>query len=255
MTMSFNSVATGFNSSKQLQAKHWTLARPYGGGSTSKAEYVTASSELCFGSRKGIRHGRFGLILSASNSNQVAADTADKGSSGSEKDVANEQLLAASSLAENIQLKSSAKDEQGLQTTGSSNGSAVTTDAAKETTPYSKSPKRSSLTAREKLRAARVLSRNSTDSKPSKKSVLGSKVLDALRESDRESGKKRMGLPEAPSNMLDDSRRGMPKQGLTWDLPGGNELFFIIFSATFIGTLMFATAFVVWKVGAIHFND
>ncbi|RZC84517.1 hypothetical protein C5167_047303 [Papaver somniferum] len=255
MTMSFNSVATGFNSSK-LQVKHWTLARPYGGGSTSKTEYVTASSGLCFGSRKGIKYGRFGFILSASSSNQVAADTADKGSSGSEKDVANEQLLAASSLAENIQLKSSPKAEQGLQTTGSSNGSPVTTDEAKETTPSAKSPKRSSLTAREKLRAARVLSRNNTDSKPpSKKSVLGSKVLDALRESDRESGKKRMGLPEAPSNMLDDSRRGMPKQGLTWDLPGGNELFFIIFSATFIGTLMFATAFVVWKVGAIHFND
>ncbi|KAI3932235.1 hypothetical protein MKW98_024955 [Papaver atlanticum] len=251
MTMSFNSVATGFNSSK-LQAKHWTLARPCGGGSTSKTEYVTAYSGLCFGSRKGIKYGRFGLILSASSSNQVAADTADKGSSGLEKDVADEQLTAASS---NIQLKSSAKAEQGLQTTGSSNGSPVTDDAAKEATPSSKSPKRSSLTAREKLRAARVLSRKNTDSKPSKKSVLGSKVLDALRESDRESGKKRMGLPEAPSNMLDDSRRGMPKQGLTWDLPGGNELFFIVFSATFIGTLMFATAFVVWKVGAIHFND
>ncbi|KAI3895294.1 hypothetical protein MKW92_010410 [Papaver armeniacum] len=251
MTMSFNSVATGFNSSK-LQAKHWTLARPYGGGSTSKTEYVTAYSGLCFGFRKGIKYGRFGLILSASSSNQVAADTADKGSGGLEKDVANEQLTAASS---NIQLKSNAKAEQGLQTTGSSNGSPVTDDAAKEATPSSKSPKRSSLTAREKLRAARVLSRNNTDSKPSKKSVLGSKVLDALRESDRESGKKRMGLPEAPSNMLDDSRRGMPKQGLTWDLPGGNELFFIVFSATFIGTLMFATAFVVWKVGAIHFND
>ncbi|MCL7044534.1 hypothetical protein MKW94_008362 [Papaver nudicaule] len=248
MTMSFNSVATGFNSSK-LQAKDWTLARPYGGGSTLKTEYVTASSGLCFGSRKGIKHGRFGLILSASNSNQVAADTTDKGASNSEKDHAKDQLLAANSLAENIQLKSSAKDEQSPQTTGLSNGSA------KETTTSAKSPKRSSLAAREKLRAARVLSRNVADSKPSKKSVLGSSVLDALREGDRESGKKRMGLPEAPSNMLDDSRRGMPKQGLTWDLPGGNELFFIIFSATFIGTLMFATAFVVWKVGAIHFND
>ncbi|KAL5710117.1 hypothetical protein ACHQM5_020728 [Ranunculus cassubicifolius] len=114
----------------------------------------------------------------------------------------------------------------------------------------SKSVKRSSLTAREKLRAARVLKR--VDTKPAK-SEFGSKVLDALRESER--GKKRSRLPEAPSNMLDDSKRGMPKQGLTFDFPGGFDLFVIVLSFVLITTTMVATTYIVWKLGAIHFND
>lgn len=108
-----------------------------------------------------------------------------------------------------------------------------------------------SLTARERLRAARVLSRYA-ESKPVKQE-MGSKVLDALRESDK--GKNKSGLPEAPTNIFDDSKRGMPKAGLTFSFPGGFDLFLIIFSFVFISTVMFATTFVVWKVGAIHFND
>ncbi|GAB2281113.1 hypothetical protein Dimus_015721 [Dionaea muscipula] len=75
-------------------------------------------------------------------------------------------------------------------------------------------PKRASLTAREKLRAARVLSRYSESN--AVKPEMGSKVLDAIREVEK--GKK--GLPEAPTNIFDDSKRGMPKQGLTFDFPG-----------------------------------
>ncbi|KAJ7963946.1 Differentiation-associated protein 1, putative isoform 1 [Quillaja saponaria] len=111
--------------------------------------------------------------------------------------------------------------------------------------------KRSPLTARERVRAARVLSRY-TESKSSK-SNMGSTVLDALKESDR--GKKRSRLPEAPTNLFDDSKRGMPKQGLTFQFPGGFDLFVIVFSFVFISTIMFATTFFVWKVGAIHFNE
>lgn len=81
---------------------------------------------------------------------------------------------------------------------------------------------------------------------------MGSKVLDALRESDR--GKKK-GLPEAPGNMFDDSKRGLPQQGFTFQFPGGNDLFIIVFSFVFISTVMFATTYIVWKVGAIHFNE
>lgn len=112
-------------------------------------------------------------------------------------------------------------------------------------------PKGTPLTAREKLRAARVLSRYKEATPP--KRELGRNVLDALRESDK--GKKRSGLPEAPSNMFDDSKRGMPKKGLTFDFPGGFDLFLIIFSAVFISSVMFATTYIVWKAGAIHFNE
>uniref|UniRef100_A0A803M3W0 Uncharacterized protein n=1 Tax=Chenopodium quinoa TaxID=63459 RepID=A0A803M3W0_CHEQI len=109
--------------------------------------------------------------------------------------------------------------------------------------------KKTPLTARERLRAARVLSRYS-DSKPAK-SEIGRSVLDALRESEK--GKK--GLPQAPTNLFDDSKRGMPKAGLTFDFPGGLDLFLIAFSFVFISSVMFATTYIVWKVGAIHFNE
>lgn len=116
------------------------------------------------------------------------------------------------------------------------------------------SPKRLKLTAREKLKAARVRNRES-EPKADKKPELGSKVLEALRDSDRITGKKRSGLPEAPTNMLDDSKRGMPKKGLTFELPVGWDVFLIITSVVVISTIMFTTTYIVWKVGAIHFNE
>ncbi|KAL9226692.1 hypothetical protein vseg_002475 [Gypsophila vaccaria] len=109
--------------------------------------------------------------------------------------------------------------------------------------------KKAPLTARERLRAARVLSRYA-ESKPTR-SDMGRSVLDALRESEK--GKK--GLPQAPTNLLDDQKRGMPKAGLTFDFPGGFDLFVIAFSFVFISTVMFATTYFVWKLGAIHFNE
>ncbi|XP_020108823.1 uncharacterized protein LOC109724417 [Ananas comosus] len=112
--------------------------------------------------------------------------------------------------------------------------------------------KKPPLTARERLRAARVLSKY-TESESSKPE-FGSKVLDAIRESDK--GKKRSGLPEAPTNLFDDSKRGLPKQGLSFDfLPVGTDVLVIAFSFVFISTVMFATTYLVWKVGAIHFNE
>lgn len=127
----------------------------------------------------------------------------------------------------------------------------VQAEGAASTPVQNTATKRAPLSAREKLRAARVLSRY-TESKPSKPR-MGSKVLDALRDSD--GGKRRSGLPQAPTNLFDDSKRGMPKKGLTFDLPGGADLFFIVLSFVLISTTMFATTYLVWKLGAIHFNE
>ncbi|KAF0926525.1 hypothetical protein E2562_026015 [Oryza meyeriana var. granulata] len=53
------------------------------------------------------------------------------------------------------------------------------------------------------------------------KPEFGSPVLDALRETDG-TKKRRSRLPEAPSNMFDDSKRGLPKEGWTFEaLAGG----------------------------------
>ncbi|PIN01152.1 hypothetical protein CDL12_26346 [Handroanthus impetiginosus] len=162
---------------------------------------------------------------------------------------------------DNVATEATDKDSKTVE--GSSNGSSAdvsdvnssTTDEEVGSTAKSNSTvKRAPLTARERLRAARVLSRY-TESKPSKdsKPQLGSRLLEALEETEK--GKKRPGLPEAPTNLFDDSKRGLPKQGWTIDIPGGMDVFLIIFSFVFISSVMFATTYIVWKVGAIHFNE
>ncbi|KAL7108907.1 hypothetical protein ACP275_06G142000 [Erythranthe tilingii] len=112
-------------------------------------------------------------------------------------------------------------------------------------------PKRGPLTARERLRAARVLNRY-TDPKPSK-AELGSKLMESLRETDK--GKRRPSLPEAPTNMLDDSKRGKPEKGWTINISAGMDVIVVVFSFVFISSAMFATTYLVWKLGAIHFNE
>jgi hypothetical protein len=123
-----------------------------------------------------------------------------------------------------------------------------------ENAPPSMDNKSPPLTARERLRAARVLSKyTESNSKPSK-SEFGSKVLDAIREIDK--GKRKGSrLPEAPTNMLDDSKRGLPQEGWTIDLPFGTDVLAVVFSFLFITTVMLGTTYLVWKVGAIHFNE
>ena len=195
---------------------------------------------------------RFGHCLSVADSDQLAADISTSKDSGyAESSPTNDQSASMNPPAENVQLQANGNAESGSQTSEDSN---VSTDQnqGSAASPNSQSvPKRSPLTARERLRAARVLNRY-TESKASK-SDMGSRVLDALKESDR--GKKRSRLPEAPTNLFDDSKRGLPKQGLTFEFPGGFDLFLVVFSFVFISTVMFATTYFVWKVGAIHFNE
>jgi hypothetical protein len=129
----------------------------------------------------------------------------------------------------------------------------------------SEPPKRVPLTARERLRAARVLGKYAAEPGEKKKgsSEFGSGVLNALRETDgaggKKGGRKRSGLPEAPSNLLDDTKRGMPKPGWTFDwmaaLPVGTDVLIVAASFSIITTVMFGTTYLVWKLGAIHFNE
>lgn len=151
------------------------------------------------------------------------------------------------------EMQSNGQTESVVQASKVSNGSVTSTNLQQEASSAIPKPtvKRSPLTAREKLRAARVLSRYN-ESKASKPE-LGSKLIEALRESEK--GKKRSGLPEAPTNLFDDSKRGMPKPGWTFEFPGGFDVFLVAFSFIFISTIMFATTYIVWKVGAIHFNE
>ncbi|KAF8089270.1 hypothetical protein N665_0511s0014 [Sinapis alba] len=146
------------------------------------------------------------------------------------------------------------KTNDSSMTTTSVDDPLSSSGSSKADTEPVESAKRAPLTARERLRAARVLSQYTEATPKPSKPKMGSQILEVLKESDKKSNRK-PGLPEAPTNMLDDSKRGMPKKGLTFDLPGSADILVIAFSFVFISTVMFATTFVVWKLGAIHFNE
>ncbi|CAA0816867.1 Unknown protein [Striga hermonthica] len=120
----------------------------------------------------------------------------------------------SSSVAPNIKENRLLQNNEASQ---SSNGPVYPDPSLSAPNP-SLTSKRAPLTARERLRAARVLNRYN-DSKPTK-TGLRSNFLEALRNSDNEGNRKRSGLPEAPSNLFDDSKKGLPKEGWTINLPG-----------------------------------
>lgn len=199
----------------------------------------------------GLRHSTGGkrsrLHLLAAGGDNLATETSDKDSKSIEGSYPTDESSDNISDVNSSTTNDKAQSSDASQVSEASDLNQESSSTAKPTSAV----KRASLTARERLRAARVLSRY-TDSKPSKPE-LGSRLLDALQESDK--GKKRPGLPQAPTNLFDDSKRGMPKEGWTIDLPGGMDVFFIAVSFVLISTVMFATTYIVWKVGAIHFNE
>lgn len=246
MAVSFNSVVA-FTSTAKYQLVPSTAI----GSSVLKSTHFPSPS-----ARVLLRTPIKKVSLLVANGDRIATETPDNVSSiNAEASFPDNQSSTANLPIVNSPIRESQFQASGSQSTELSNGSTVSSDQ-KQDTSIKTAPKRSRLTAREKLRAARVLSSRNTDSKPKpSKSELGSKVLEVMRESDRGKKKNRYGLPEAPENLLDDSKRGMPKKGLTFELPGGTDVFLIIFSIVFISTVMFSTTYIVWKVGAIHFNE
>lgn len=234
---------------QKLQGTYENVSR------TSFSKVVIKSTSFCgtYGAtRRGITKERrqgLSLSLAATGSNKVETDTNETSSGISGRTTLSDDNSSAVSQAPSNEDRISqpnVNNESSSQSSEASNGQAVSSD-----TPDSQSTRKTPLTARERLRAARVLNRYNEPK--TTKSDMGRKVLDAIRESDR--GKKRSRLPEAPTNLFDDSKRGMPKAGWTFQFPGGSDLFVIVFSFVFISTVMFATTYIVWKVGAIHFNE
>lgn len=233
-----------------MQPKYQEASRYSVGASLPKATKFTPFL-VTSARRMQAKEKRPGTCLSVADSDQLAADVDGKNSSGdAERSTPNDQSPSTNPPAENVPFQANAganaSPESKSQTSEVSNRSAASPNSQSRT-------KKSPLTARERLRAARVLSRYTESKESSNKSDMGSRVLDALKESDR--GKKRSRLPEAPTNLFDDSKKGLPKPGFTFQFPGGFDLFIIVFSFVFISTLMFATTYIVWKVGAIHFNE
>ncbi|KAK2388066.1 hypothetical protein QL285_061783 [Trifolium repens] len=240
MAISLNPIIN-FSSTK-LETKYHDASRYSVGASFPKATqntpfFVTSTTRMF------VKEKRFGKCFSVANSDQLSADASKKDIDSATNSPVNDQLKSTNPPDETSKLQAQVNAEQ---TPEGSNGSVASPKSQSVTT-------RSSQKVRERIKAARVLNQ-SKEPKISKPDI-GSSVLAAFREGDKGKKKRRSGLPEAPGNLFDDRKRGMPKAGLTFDFPGGNDLFLIIFSFVFISTVMFGTTFIVWKVGAIHFND
>ncbi|CAH1438766.1 unnamed protein product [Lactuca virosa] len=149
MVFSLNSFV-GFTST----AKHQNVPRVCIGASTLKASHFPSSSTSLVFSRRPI-HTRNQRSLSVSNSDSVTTETTEKTSEIPEISISINQSLPTS---EADPIKKTQPDE------AASNGSI--------SSPSESEPKRSKLTAREKLKAARVRSRSS-EPKPVKKSRDG----------------------------------------------------------------------------------
>lgn len=248
MAISLNPIVS-FGSTK-LEIKYQDASRYSVGASLPKATQFTPFLVVSR-SRKLVKNKRLGHCFSVADSDQLAADnnSSNKDFDNAEDSQANDQLASRNPLNENFQLQNAESVSQILETS-SSNGSINQNQGSEASSKSQSETKRPPLTARERLKAARVGNRY-TQSKASKPD-MNKRVLEALKESDK--GKKKSGLPEAPTNLFDDSKRGL-STGLSFQFPGGSDLFFIAFSFVFISTVMFATTYIVWKVGAIHFNE
>lgn len=221
------------------------MSRSCLGTSSPKATHFAPPSGI-YGSRTIRNDKRWVSNFPAIGSNQVASDTNNNGSGNNNNSLSDDQLPAASSSPLNTE------DVSQVQTTEAPKGSVVFPQKDTSLSPDSKSKmKGSPLTAREKLRAARIRGRNVEAKAP--KPELRRSLLDSLMEIEK--GKMRSGLPKAPADMFEDSNRTLPKQGLVFEFPGGIDVFFVVVSFVFICTVMFGTTYIVWKVGAIHFNE
>ncbi|XP_047151507.1 uncharacterized protein LOC124823361 isoform X1 [Vigna umbellata] len=251
MAISLNSIVS-FSSTK-LETKYHDASRYSVGASLPKATRFTPFSVVSR-SRKLVKERRFGHCLPVADSDQLAADNnITEEFDNAENSPTSDQLSSLNPPDENFQLQAKVDAESVSKTLDSSNGSINQEQGSSSAAASSKSQsatKGASLTARERLKAARAGNRN-PQSKASK-ADMSSRVLEASKQSDK--GKRKSGLPEAPTNLFDDSKRGL-STGFTFQFPGGSDLFLIVFSFVLISSIMFATTFIVWKVGAIHFNE
>ncbi|RDX84416.1 hypothetical protein CR513_34526 [Mucuna pruriens] len=248
MAISINPIMS-FSSTK-LETKYQDASRYSVGASLPKATQFTPFLVMSR-SRKLVKKKRFGRCFSVADSDQLAADnSSSKDFDNAENSATSDQLASMNLPDENFQLQAEVNVESESQTLEASNGAIYQKQWSAASPESQSATKQPSLTARERLKAARVAGRymQAKAAKPD----MGNRVLEALKQSDK--GKKKSGLPEAPTNLFDDSKRGL-STGLSFQFPGGSDLFFIVLSFVLITTVMFATTYFVWKVGAIHFNE
>jgi hypothetical protein len=84
----------------------------------------------------------------------------------------------------------------------------------------------------------------------------GKQVLDAFKQGEKDGKTTKFGQPIVPKNIFDDVRQTQAEKDadkFSFNLKPSD--IFLIFSFLLIIGLMLGTAFLVWKVGAIHYNE
>jgi len=84
----------------------------------------------------------------------------------------------------------------------------------------------------------------------------GKQVLDAFKQGEKDGKTTKFGQPIVPKNIFDDVRQTQEEKDadkFSFNLKPGD--IFLVFSFLLIIGLMLGTAFIVWKVGAIHYNE
>ncbi|XP_024386960.1 uncharacterized protein [Physcomitrium patens] len=84
----------------------------------------------------------------------------------------------------------------------------------------------------------------------------GKQVLDAFKQGEKDGKTTKFGQPIVPKNIFDDVRQTQEEKDadkFSFNLRPGD--IFLIFSFLLIIGLMLGTAFLVWKVGGIHYNE
>ena len=80
-------------------------------------------------------------------------------------------------------------------------------------------------------------------------------LLNTLRKSEIDSGKTtKFGQPVVPSNLFDEPKR-IPSEDKAFEFSFNAGQLVLVFSFLTIIGIMLGTAFLVWKVGAIHYNE
>lgn len=156
------------------------------------------------------------------------------------------------------------KVESYIKSTSSSmiapNSSSAPSDVSQMENSSAKTPQRSvtsgklSVSAQEKLRTARTLSGFAESNKPVMPQP-GKNILDALRESDKQGKTTKFGQPVVPTNLFDDKKRGSPAEWGKFVFTVAPGELFLLLSFVLISCIMFGTTYLVWKLGAIHYNE
>jgi hypothetical protein len=126
----------------------------------------------------------------------------------------------------------------------------------KPTSPFSQQPTSSKPTAPKNPFVKTPFSPENWEQAGARPAGSGKRVLDAFKQGEKEGITTKFGQPVVPSNIFDEVRRTpeeIAADSFKFEINPGQIL--LAGSFLIVIAVMFGTVFLVWKVGAIHYNE